>query len=75
MIQVERTQVRREAAWAILFTQPGGLTGHVMLVVILLMYTTAHRQIRRECFEAFWFTHQLVRLFFSVYPVFLSPVP
>lgn len=63
MFNVERTQVRKETAWAIMYTQPGGLTGHFMLLLMFLMYTTAHRQIRKQSFEAFWYTHHLVRAF------------
>lgn len=59
-INVERSQIRKEAAWAIHYTQPGGFTGHVMLLIMLLMYTTAHQSIRKVCFEAFWWTHHLV---------------
>ncbi|GAA5971401.1 hypothetical protein JCM8115_000202 [Rhodotorula mucilaginosa] len=62
MIHVEQSQVRKEAAWAILFTQPGGLTGHLMLVLMLLVYTTAHAKIRKLSYEAFWYTHHLVVL-------------
>lgn len=31
-----------------------------MLLIMLLMYTTAHKKIRQQCFEAFWYTHHLV---------------
>ncbi|BGP00200.1 hypothetical protein NBRC10513v2_004424 [Rhodotorula toruloides] len=62
MYNVELTQIRKEVAWAILFTQPGGFTGHVMLVLMLLVYTTAHAKIRKQSFEAFWYTHHLVAL-------------
>lgn len=61
-INVERTQIRKEAAWAIHYTQPGGFTGHVMLVLMFFMYSTAHHKIRTQCFEAFWYTHHLVSL-------------
>lgn len=27
---------------------------------MFLMYTTAHAKIRKQCFEAFWYTHHLV---------------
>lgn len=63
MIHVEETQVRKEMAWAIMYTQPGAFTGHVMLVIMLLMYTTAHARIRHQCFEAFWYTHHLAFFF------------
>ncbi|KAF2454760.1 FAD-binding domain-containing protein [Lineolata rhizophorae] len=56
---VEKSQVRPELAVQIHYTQPGGITGHVMLLCMLLMYTTAHQKIRQQCFEAFWYTHHL----------------
>ncbi|GAA5875211.1 hypothetical protein JCM1840_007281 [Sporobolomyces johnsonii] len=60
---VEKTQIRKETAWAIHYTQPGGFTGHVMLLLMFFIYTTAHVKIRQQCFEAFWYTHHLVVLF------------
>jgi NADPH oxidase len=71
--QVERTQVRRQTAAEIHYTQAGGITGHAwvksenyalthvlsMLLIMFLMYTTAHAKIRQQCFEAFWYTHHL----------------
>jgi len=60
---VERTQVRKQTALQIHYTQPGGITGHVMLLILLLMYTTAHHKIRHQCFEAFWYTHHLAFFF------------
>ncbi|KAH8914471.1 hypothetical protein BT69DRAFT_1326361, partial [Atractiella rhizophila] len=62
-INVERTQIRKETAWEIHYTMPGGFTGHVMLVIMVLMYTTAHQKIRQQCFEAFWYTHHLAFFF------------
>jgi NADPH oxidase len=38
-----------------------------MLLIMFLMYTTAHHTIRKQCFEAFWYTHHLVC------PISLSP--
>ncbi|WWC62059.1 uncharacterized protein I303_104648 [Kwoniella dejecticola CBS 10117] len=62
-INVERTQVRKQTAWEIHYTQPGGFTGHVMLLIMFLMYTTAHSLIRKQCFEVFWYTHHLAFFF------------
>ncbi|WVW83996.1 hypothetical protein I302_106021 [Kwoniella bestiolae CBS 10118] len=62
-INVERTQVRKQTAWEIHYAQPGGLTGHVMLLIMFLMYTTAHKSIRKQCFEVFWYTHHLAFFF------------
>ncbi|VUC35989.1 unnamed protein product [Clonostachys rosea] len=56
---VELTQVRAEAAVQIHYAQAGGITGHVMLFCMLLMYTTAHHRIRQQSFETFWYTHHL----------------
>ena len=56
---VERSQIRPEAAVEIHYTQAGGITGHIMLLCMLLMYTTAHHRIRQQSFEAFWYTHHL----------------
>lgn len=60
MFNVEKTQVRKTTALSILYTSPAGITGHAMLLIMFLMYTTAHRKIRRQSFETFWFTHHLV---------------
>jgi NADPH oxidase len=56
---VERTQIRPETAVEILYTQAGGITGHIMLLCMLFMYTTAHDRIRQQSFETFWYTHHL----------------
>ncbi|KAI0932076.1 hypothetical protein AcW1_000702 [Taiwanofungus camphoratus] len=61
---VERTQVRPETALDIHYTQAGGITGHFMLLIMVLIYTTAHHKIRAQCFEAFWYTHHLAFFFF-----------
>ncbi|KAB2580925.1 FAD-binding 8 [Lasiodiplodia theobromae] len=56
---VEKTQVRPELALQIHYTQAGGITGHVMLLCMLLIYTTAHHRVRQQSFETFWYTHHL----------------
>ncbi|VDB86532.1 unnamed protein product [Peniophora sp. CBMAI 1063] len=63
-INVERTQVREQLALDIHYTQPGGITGHFLLFIMLLMYTTAYNKVRHQCFEAFWYTHHLAFFFF-----------
>jgi len=62
-INVELTQVRPDVAWQIHYTMPGGFTGHIMIFIMVLMYTTAHHRIRNQCFEAFWYTHHLAFFF------------
>lgn len=56
---VERSQIRPVSAIQIHYTEAGGVTGHVMLLCMLLMYTTAHHKIRQQSFETFWYTHHL----------------
>lgn len=60
---VEKTQVRPETAIQIHYTQAAGITGHIMLFCMLLMYTTAHHKIRLQSFEVFWYTHHLFIIF------------
>ncbi|KAG9241866.1 ferric reductase NAD binding domain-containing protein [Calycina marina] len=56
---VEKTQIRKVTAIQIHYTEAGGITGHIMLLCMLLMYTTAHAKIRQQSFETFWYTHHL----------------
>ncbi|KAJ0425101.1 FAD-binding domain-containing protein [Aspergillus carlsbadensis] len=56
---VEKKQLRPETALQIHYTQAGGVTGHVMLFCMLLIYTTSHHRIRQQSFETFWYTHHL----------------
>lgn len=62
-INVERRQIRPELALQIHYTQPGGITGHFMLLIMVVMYSTAHKKVRTQCFEAFWYTHHLAFFF------------
>lgn len=56
-------ELRKETALDIHYHQAGGISGHFMLLIMVLMYTTAHRKIRNQCFEAFWYTHHLAFFF------------
>jgi NADPH oxidase len=56
-------EIRKLRAVDIHYTQAGGITGHFMLLIMLLMYTTAQQKIRHQCFEAFWYTHHLAFFF------------
>ncbi len=58
------TQIRPVTAVEIHYTEAGGITGHVMLFCMLLMYTSAHHRIRQQSFETFWYTHHLFIPFF-----------
>ncbi|KAI5784245.1 ferric reductase NAD binding domain-containing protein [Pyronema domesticum] len=60
---VEKTQIRPTTALNIHYRDAGGITGHIMLLCMVLMFTTAHSKIRHQCFEAFWYTHHLFIIF------------
>ena len=48
---IERMQLRKQAAVQVHYTQAGGVTGHIMLLCMLLIYTTAHQKIRQQSYE------------------------
>jgi NADPH oxidase len=56
-------EIRKQFAQQIHYTQPGGITGHFMLLIMVLMYTTAHHKVRTQAFEVFWYTHHLAFFF------------
>ena len=56
---IERNQLRPISAVEVHYTQAGGITGHVMLFCMLMMFTTAHARIRQQSYETFWYTHHL----------------
>ncbi|KAJ7039714.1 NADPH oxidase isoform 1 [Mycena alexandri] len=62
-INVVITQIRPQTAQQVHYSQPGGITGHFMLLIMLLIYTTATQKVRYQCFEAFWYTHHLAFFF------------
>ncbi|KAI9139688.1 NADPH oxidase [Paraphysoderma sedebokerense] len=51
-------------AWVVHYTTWAGITGHIMLLCMFLMYTTAAVAIRRKSFEAFWYVHHLAVIFY-----------
>lgn len=57
------TEIRKQTAQEIHYTQPGGITGHFMLFIMMVMYTTAHAKIRKQAFEVFWYSHHLAFFF------------
>lgn len=60
---VEKSQVRPLTALQIHYADAGGVTGHIMLLCMVLMFTTAHAKIRQQSFETFWYTHHLFIVF------------
>ena len=56
---IEKDNLRSILAVQIHYTHAGGITGHVMLLCMMLMYTTAHHRILQQAYETFWYTHHL----------------
>ena len=51
------------SAWA--FPSPG-LTGQLLALVMMLIYSGAHDTVKRRHYETFWYTHHLFILFFAL---------
>lgn len=56
---IEKDHIRPELAVEIHFARASGVTGHVMLLCMMLIYTTAHHRIRQQAYETFWYAHHL----------------
>lgn len=61
---IAKLMLRPTNAVRIHFTQPGGITGHIMLLCMLLIFTTAHSRIRQRSYEVFWYNHHIFIIFY-----------
>ncbi|PRP76249.1 superoxide-generating NADPH oxidase flavocytochrome [Planoprotostelium fungivorum] len=52
--------------WTLSFTTIAGSTGHVVLLCMILMYTTAVKVVRGPMFNLFWYIHHLFIVFIIV---------
>jgi predicted ferric reductase len=52
------------SAYHMLWGTLPGVTGHIIILCMILMYTTAVSSVRRKHFELFWYTHHLFIVFF-----------
>ncbi|KAI8915590.1 ferric reductase NAD binding domain-containing protein [Gorgonomyces haynaldii] len=46
-------------AWQVHYLAWGGVTGHIMLGICFLMFTSAKMEVKKKNFEIFWYTHHL----------------
>eukprot|EP01116_Phalansterium_solitarium_P022339 TRINITY_DN7336_c0_g1_i1.p1 TRINITY_DN7336_c0_g1~~TRINITY_DN7336_c0_g1_i1.p1 ORF type:complete len:537 (-),score=59.52 TRINITY_DN7336_c0_g1_i1:3-1613(-) len=51
-------------AFQLAFTSTPGATGHIVAIVMVLMYSSAIKYIRGPMFNVFWFTHHLFVVYF-----------
>ncbi|KAK3826444.1 MAG: NADPH oxidase [Linnemannia gamsii] len=50
--------------WHLMFVSGPGWTGHIMLLVLVVMVATALPSVRMKKFEVFWYWHHLFLVFF-----------
>ncbi|KAJ1927243.1 hypothetical protein IWQ60_003093 [Tieghemiomyces parasiticus] len=51
------------------FVSGPGLTGHIMLLALLLMTLTSLNWVKKSHFETFWYTHHLFLVFFGGFTI------
>ena len=49
----------------LLYFTPAGLTGHAICYIMVIMYTSAVKNVRRKYFELFWFSHHLFIFYYG----------
>ncbi|KAJ2781164.1 hypothetical protein H4R18_003034, partial [Coemansia javaensis] len=55
--------------WRLLFTTGHSLTGHAMMLIIVVMGVTGHGKIRNKHFNLFWNLHHLFVVFFACFSI------
>ncbi|KAJ3356579.1 hypothetical protein HDU91_005523 [Kappamyces sp. JEL0680] len=78
-VQYQLPAAKLGLAWEIHYTQYAGVTGHIMLLICFLMYTSAKLNVKNKNFEIFWYTHHLfipfyLLLFFHMKGCFVKSI-
>ncbi|GJJ73464.1 NADPH oxidase 2 [Entomortierella parvispora] len=55
--------------WNLMFVSGPGLTGHFMLLFLIVMVVTSMPSVRKAKFEVFWYWHHLFLVFFGVFSI------
>ncbi|PIA14528.1 hypothetical protein COEREDRAFT_28776, partial [Coemansia reversa NRRL 1564] len=55
--------------WKMLFTTGHSITGHIMMVIIVIMGVTGYAKVRRKHFNMFWNLHHLFVVYFACFSV------
>lgn len=53
-------------AYQLAFFSLPGSTGHIVLLIMVFMYSSAVESIRRPLFETFWFSHHMFILYYAI---------
>ena len=67
LVQYQAPQTKLGKAFEIHYQQWAGITGHIMVVIMFLIYTSAKRQVRQKNYEFFWYTHHLFIPFYIIF--------
>jgi NADPH oxidase 1 len=68
VVQYQLSQANLGTAREIHYAQYGGITGHIMLFICFLMYTSTKAVVKQKNFEIFWYTHHLfVPFYFALF--------
>jgi NADPH oxidase len=59
LVEFQAPQLGLGSSFEIHFEQYAGATGHIMLFICFLMYTSVKRQVKTKNYEFFWYTHHL----------------
>lgn len=54
MAEYQLSEVGMGTAWSLHFKQWAGVTGHIMLFVCFMMFTSVKREVKQKNFEIFW---------------------
>ena len=64
IVQFQLTQAGLGTAADIHYKSWAGSTGHIMLLVMFIMYTAANQNVKTKKFELFWYSHHLFVVFY-----------
>ncbi|OAQ26388.1 hypothetical protein K457DRAFT_79060 [Linnemannia elongata AG-77] len=65
--RLSRTDPDKFSFWGLMFGSGPGLTGHLMLMALLVMVFTSLPRVRQAKFEVFWYWHHLFLVFFGLF--------
>lgn len=57
-VEVKITPLKLQA-WYVHYLTFAGVSGHIMLFIMLLMYAAARQEVRQRNFEIFWYIHNV----------------
>ncbi|KAF9932647.1 hypothetical protein FBU30_007644 [Linnemannia zychae] len=65
--RLAKSNPEKYSFWGLMFLSGPGLTGHLMLLALLVMVFTSLPRVRQLKFEVFWYWHHLFLVFFGLF--------